>query len=113
MVRFLEVLKVNDSSYRFSSDLKGNFTELAKILNNTVNLIENTRIEKEKQYHFLQFVIEQINIGLIAYNNAGKIQFVNDAFKKLFKLNGLQDLANLEKLDKQFYLKLLKTKQQD
>ncbi|NOQ26310.1 MAG: GHKL domain-containing protein [Bacteroidales bacterium] len=113
LVRFLEVLKVNDSSYRFSSDLKGNFTELAKILNNTADLIENTRIEKEKQYHFLQFVIEQINIGLIAYNNAGKIQFVNDAFKKLFKLNGLQDLADLEKLDKQFYLKLLKTKPQD
>lgn len=113
LVRFLEVLKVNDSSYRFSSDLKGNFKELAKILNNTADLIENTRIEKEKQYHFLQFVIEQINIGLIAYNKAGKIQFVNNAFKKLFKLNGLQDIADLEKLDKQFYLKLLNGNPQD
>ena len=113
LVRFLEILKVNDSSYRFSSDLKGSFSELARILNNTADLIENTRIEKEKQFHFLQFVIEQINIGLIAYNNDGKIQFINRAFKKLFKLNRLKDLSELEKLDKQFLSNLVNSNPQD
>jgi signal transduction histidine kinase len=113
LVRFLEILKVNDASYRFSSDLKGNFTELAKILNNTADLIENTRIEKEKQYHFLQFVIEQINIGLIAYNQKGEIQFTNKAFSNLLKISWLKNLSELEKLDKQFYSNLLKSKPQD
>ena len=57
IIHFLKLLKADDAAYRFSPDLKGNFTELARILNNTADLLENTKIEKEKQYHFLQFVI--------------------------------------------------------
>lgn len=100
IVRFLNLLKADDASYRFSSDLKGNFTELAKILNNTADLLENTRIEKEKQFHFLQFVIEQINIGLIAYDNSGEVQFTNKAFSDLLDINGLKHIDDLSRIDK-------------
>lgn len=113
LIRFLKILKVDDSSYRFSSDLKGNFSELAKILNNTADLIENTRIEKEKQYHFLQFVIEQINVGLLAYNNYEKVHFINKSFTEIFKLNWLKNIYELEKLDKQFYILLSESKPED
>lgn len=113
LIRFLKILKVDDSSYRFSSDLKGNFSELAKILNNTADLIENTRIEKEKQYHFLQFVIEQINVGLLAYNIDEKVHFINKSFTDIFKLKWLREISVLEKLDKQFYIQLSESKPED
>jgi signal transduction histidine kinase len=106
-------MKTDDASYRFSSNLKGNFTELAKILNNTADLIENIKIEKEKQYYFLQFVIEQINIGLIAYNNSGEVQFTNNAFSDLLKIKWLKRLPDLAELDKQFYKLVQESKPED
>ena len=113
IIRFLKLLKINDASYRFSSDLKGNFTELARILNNTADLLENTRIEKKKQYHFLQFVIQQINVGLIAYDKNGVIHFSNKSFSELLKLKWIKNLSDLESLDAEFYNNLKKSKPED
>ena len=113
VIRFLKLLKTDDGAYRFSSDLKGNFTELARILNNTADLLENTKIEKEKQYHFLQFVIEQINIGLIAYDKNGIIHFSNKSFSELLKLKWIKNLSDLESLDVEFYNNLKKSKPED
>ncbi len=113
LIRFLKILKNDDSAYRFRSDLKGNFAELAKILNNTADLIENTRIEKEKQYHFLQFVIEQINIGLIAFDNNGKVHFTNKSFTDLFKMNRIEDIHAFDRINKQLVKVLLNSKPQD
>ncbi len=113
IIRFLKLLKTNDASYRFSSDLKGNFTELARILNNTADLLENTRIEKKKQYHFLQFVIQQINVGLIAYDKNGLIHFSNKSFSELLKLKWIKNLSDLESLDAEFYNNLKKSKPED
>lgn len=113
IIRFLKLLKTNDASYRFSSDLKGNFTELARILNNTADLLENTRIEKKKQYHFLQFVIEQINVGLIAYDKNGVIHFSNKSFSELLKLKWIKNLSDLRSLDAEFYNNLKKSKPED
>ncbi len=113
IIRFLKLLKTDEGAYRFSSDLNGNFTELAKILNNTADLLENTRIEKEKQYHFLQFVIEQINIGLMAYNNDGKVQFTNRTFSDLINLKWTKELSEIKDIDSSFYEKLLKSKPED
>lgn len=113
IIRFLKLMKTDDASYRFSSDLKGNFTELAKILNNTADLLENTRIEKEKQFHFLQFVIEQINIGLIAYNTNGEVQFINKAFTNLLNINWLKNIEDLSQIDKKLVNQLKNSDPED
>lgn len=99
LVQFLEVLNYGGASYRFSSSLKGNFTRLAKILNNTSDLIINAKIEKEKQYQFLQFVIEQINIGLLAFNSYGQIQFVNSSLKSILQVNTLTYIDDLKEVN--------------
>ena len=106
IVRFLQILNIDDSAYRFSSDLKGNFSKLAKILNNTADLIINSRIEKEKQFQFLQFVIEQINIGLIAYSSNGDIQFVNSSFNRLLKIKKIKHINELKDLNIEFVNRL-------
>ncbi|MBI9053176.1 MAG: HAMP domain-containing histidine kinase [Bacteroidales bacterium] len=99
ILRFLQILNIDDSAYRFSSDLKGNFSKLAKILNNTADLIINSRIEKEKQYQFLQFVIEQINIGLMAFNSNGEIQFANSYLKNILKVDSIKNIDDLKELN--------------
>ena len=99
IIRFLEILNISDSSYRFSSELKGNFATLAKILNNTADLIVNSRIEKEQQFRFLQFVIEQINIGLLAIDERHEIQFVNSALSDLTKKKNIRSITDLDNLN--------------
>lgn len=99
IVRFLKILGANDSGYRFSTDLKGNFAQLAKILNSTSDLIVNSRIEKEQQYKFLQFVIEHIHVGLLAFNDNGDIQFINSAMKDLLKIKKLETLSDLREIN--------------
>jgi signal transduction histidine kinase len=106
IVRFLQLLNINDSAYRFSSNLKGNFSELAKILNNTADLIIDGRIERERQYQFLQFVIEQINIGLVAFNNNGDIQYINSAFEKLLKIKRIKSINELKNVNIELVNKL-------
>lgn len=99
LVQFLELLNTGDTSYRFSSSLKGNFAKLAKILNNTSELIINTKIEKEKQFQFLQFVIEQINIGLVAFNSCGEIQFANSSLKSLLGISSIKSIYDLNDIN--------------
>ena len=106
IVRFLQILNINDSSYRFSSDLKGNFSKLAKILNDTADIIIDGRIEREKQYQFLQFVIEQINIGLIVFNNHGEVQYINSTFKKLLKIKKVNSINDLKEINIELVNKL-------
>ena len=107
LILFLESINVKDSAYRFSTNLRGNFVELAKILNNTASLINDIRIEKEKQYQFLQFVVENINIALIAFDENHEIQLSNSALASLVRKNKIRTLNELDELNPEFVSKVL------
>lgn len=106
--KFLDGIRYNDFATTFSSNVKGKtFEHLNVSFNEVIKLFKNTRAEKEAQYNYLQTVIQHINIGIIAYRKDGEVDIVNNAIKRLFGINNLKYIQQLNSLDENITHQLL------
>jgi two-component system nitrogen regulation sensor histidine kinase NtrY len=111
IVRFLDSIKYSDFSQNFNLRLKGSsFEDLSNSFSTVINKFQNTRAEKEEHYRYLQTVIQHIGIGLIAFTPDGEIELINNAAKKLFKLNAFKNIKELSVLNKDLPQSLLNLK---
>jgi len=109
---FLEAIRYSDFSRSFHVEgLGSSYNELKNTFNNVIKDFQKIRSEKEQGYHFLQNVMQHIGISLIAFDRAdGRVELVNNAAKKLFKITHLKNISYLEKIDKKLVKLLLKMK---
>jgi nitrogen fixation/metabolism regulation signal transduction histidine kinase len=99
ITQFLESIRHSDFSTSFSDPGLGkSFTALNKELTNVITEFKSTRTEKEEHYNYLQTVVQHITIGVIAFRKDGKVDLINNAVKKLFRINYLKELAELKKV---------------
>ena len=95
--RFFVSLKTGDlttstiSNFR-KSDKKG----LHAILDEISESIENVKIEKEYHYLYLKYIVEHVNVGLVAFEGNGKVDLMNNALKKML---GTPDMRNIKSLN--------------
>jgi nitrogen fixation/metabolism regulation signal transduction histidine kinase len=86
-----------DSSFSLApSDPSGSFSEIARVINETRKQIQEARIDKEKQYRYLQFIINHMDIGLLSFHRDGKVEHYN---RKAGELLGSSELSNLKPLN--------------
>ncbi len=105
---FLLTIKYSDFTRTFpSSGMGGSFKELEDALNEVFNEFRNVRNEKEEHSRFLQTIIQHIGMGLISYQQSGKVELINNAAKKLLKINSLVSINSLESNNKPVFDKLL------
>jgi two-component system nitrogen regulation sensor histidine kinase NtrY len=57
--------------------------------------------EKEEHFYYLQTILQNIDISLVAYQNDGTIELINKAAKKLFQVSGLTNINSLAKLSQE------------
>ncbi|HBS86543.1 MAG: histidine kinase [Bacteroidetes bacterium GWF2_38_335] len=93
---FLESIRYSEFSRTFESKDTTSFGKLNIVFNNVISDFQKIRKEKEEQYYFLDNVIQHIGISLIAFDESGTVSMVNNAAKKLFQVN---DLKNIEELN--------------
>jgi len=92
--RFFVSLKTGDlttgtvSTFK-KSDQKGLHAILAEISES----IENVKIEKEYHYLYLKYIVEHVNVGLVAFEENGKVDLMNNALKKML---GIPDVRNIK-----------------
>ncbi len=100
LARFLIELKEQDSSeIYFPENLEKDFKNLKYSFQQILDEIKKSRIEKVSQKHYVDYIIENINEGLISFDEDGKIQIINSAAKKLLGipfLNSVWDLNNIQ-----------------
>jgi len=98
--RFLIELKEKDTSeLYFPENLEKNFKNVKYSFQQISNEIKKLRIEKLSQEQYLSYIIENINDGLISFDEDGKINIMNIAAKKLLQLkflNSIWDLDNIQ-----------------
>jgi len=112
--KFLESIRYNDLATTFSANVGGKtFQHLNASFNEVIGLFKNTRAEKEAQYNYLQTVIQHINIGIIAYRKDGEVDIVNNAIKRLFGINNLKHIQQLNSIDESITHQLLNMKAGD
>jgi signal transduction histidine kinase len=109
LAKFLIYLKENDTSLTLTSPiLDKTFEGLMESFKSLMEAIQNTRIEKEQQFHYMKILVEHLNTGLISFNETGEIEIVNQAACRMLHLRSLTNINQLEKLRSGFTEMLLK-----
>ena len=99
---FLEAIKYSEFSRSFKVEgLGSSYDNLKNSFNSVIKEFQKIRTEKEENFHFLQNVIQHIGISLIAFNRVdGKVELVNNAAKRLFRMSSVKNINALDSVDK-------------
>lgn len=96
MSDFIQRLREKESTSRSLLEIKsGPYQQFSQILHEINELLQDARIEKENQFLYLQYIIEHVGIGLLAFDDKGKINLINKATLNLFQLKELKHIKNL------------------
>ncbi len=107
--KFFSSVQDHDSSVRFSQNAKNDsFRKLHDRMNGLNTIIQNVKIENERTSHFLQTVVEHVDIGLLSFDTNGKIEIYNRAAKKYLNVQQPQQLSSLKTMNDEIF-KIIKT----
>ena len=95
--RFLLSIKYDDTSQAFTSEGLGtSFNELKKAFGEVMHKLQETRSESEVHSRYLQTIVQHIGTGIIVYKSDGTVNLVNNAAKKILKINLLKNIHDLQ-----------------
>lgn len=98
---FLESIRHSDFVSSFSDQGLGrSFDDLNKAFNEVINEFKKARASKEEHYNYLQTLVQHVSIAIIVFRKDGKVDLVNNAFKRIFRLPNLRYIHELSKIDK-------------
>ncbi|RPE13813.1 GHKL domain-containing protein [Chitinophaga lutea] len=94
---FLEAIRYEDFSIRFSADNKlgKSFSALNHQFNEVLEAFRQTRAEREANLKYIDTIIQHISIGVLSFDSDGKIELINPA---AFRLMGIYRLRYLDEL---------------
>ena len=94
---FLESIKYSDFSDQFSSGLRGkSFDELNAAFSNVIKRFRDLRQDREENYRYLQTVVQHVGIGLIAFDENGDVELINNAARRLFHTATVRNIDKLK-----------------
>ncbi len=96
---FLHSIRYSDFVSTFTDKGMGkSFEDLNEEFNEVIDRFKKNRAEKEEQSNYLQTVVQHVSIGIIAYTKDGKIDILNNAVKRLFRITNLRFINDLRKV---------------
>jgi two-component system, NtrC family, nitrogen regulation sensor histidine kinase NtrY len=94
---FLESIRHAEFSNSFKTENIGSsFDELSDAFNQVIKDFQKIRSEKEEHFHYLQSIVQNIEISIIAYLPDGTVELINKSAKKLFQLSSIKNIKALE-----------------
>lgn len=101
---FFDSVRNDDTSLSFPVESKNvTFSELNISMNRVNQEIQKLKIENRLQEQFFQILLEHIAVGIITYDDKGFIRHANTSARKLFSVEVLTHLAQIERVDKKIY----------
>lgn len=103
-VRFLEAINYSDFSQSFTDrNLGRSFSELSRAFTQVVEKFQQARADKEKSYRYLHSIVQYMPNGLVSFDGAGNIDFINRTAKKMLRLRHLHSIHALETKNPSLY----------
>ncbi len=91
LTRFFTAIKHQDFSISFNQTPLGkSFKDLEQSMSGILDAYKQVKIEKEAQYHFLQFMVNQLQVGIIALTN-NDIVIINPTAERLLQIQGIRN----------------------
>ncbi|MCD4694673.1 MAG: hypothetical protein K8S16_00425, partial [Bacteroidales bacterium] len=101
IIRFLESVKYRDELSKLSEkDTQKSHRELRRLLNEIAESYSQVKIEKESEHFYFLNTIKHLNVGLISYDDNGRIELINEAAEKLLEVNHPKNISQLKHLEK-------------
>lgn len=108
---FFDAVRNEDSTLHFSEKISDKSTrELHKSLNRLNSLISEIKINNEYNERFYRELLRYSATGLIAVDDKGYIELINDAALRFLGLTSIAHLRLLEQKQKEVYEELLQLK---
>ncbi len=99
LTSFLESIRFSEFTRSFQIEGMGSsFDELNRAFNDVINDFQKVRSEKEEHFHYLQSIVQNIDVSIIAYRKDGTVEMINKAAKQLFQIHSLKNVKGLEQL---------------
>ena len=103
LAQFFSSLPDRASSLKFIGSESGDsFRELSLRLEQIGSLFQKERRENEAQHNYLNYLVEQIGVGIITFRDDGRIDLINPAAKAIFADKNIPELASLNKYNPEF-----------
>ena len=102
LLRFLQSIKYKDTTIKFNKGKKSSFKKLNDSFAEILEAFSKVRIDKEHEHHFFQTTIQHVGIGLIAFDESGKVELCNKAAYDLFQLKHILNIKSLDKIKNGF-----------
>jgi nitrogen fixation/metabolism regulation signal transduction histidine kinase len=111
LTSFLQSIRFSEFTRSFQIEgMGGTFNELNKAFNEVMQDFQKVRAEKEESFHYLQTIVQNIDVSVIAYSADGNIELINKTAKKLFQLASIKNIKALETLSPELVRTLLSIK---
>jgi two-component system nitrogen regulation sensor histidine kinase NtrY len=111
LTSFLESIRFSEFTRSFNIEgMGGTFDELNKAFNEVIEDFQKVRAEKEENFHYLQTIVQNIDVSVIAYTTDGSIELINKAAKKLFQVTSIKNIKAFETLSPELVVTLLNIK---
>jgi len=108
LASFLESIRFSEFTRSFQVEGMGtSFDELSKAFNDVIKDFQTVRTEKEEHFHYLQSIVQNIDVSIIAYQKDGTVEMINKSAKKLFQVSGLKNVKQLYSISNELVEKLL------
>ncbi len=108
---FLESIRFSEFTRSFQVEGMGSsFDELNRAFNDVIKDFQQVRSEKEEHFHYLQSIVQNIDVSIVAFQQDGTIEMINKAAKKLFQVSSLKNIHGLESFSEELVANLLEIK---
>ncbi len=108
LASFLESIRYSEFTRSFQiTDNSSSFNELNTAFNDVMKDFQQVRSEREEHFQYLQSIVQNVDISILAYQRDGTVEMINPAAKKLFQVNTLKDINKLRTLSEQLANTLL------
>ena len=108
LASFLESIRYSEFTRSFQiTDSSSSFNELNTAFNDVMKDFQQVRGEREEHFQYLQSIVQNVDISILAYQRDGTVEMINPAAKKLFQVNTLKDINKLRTISEKLANTLL------
>src|SRR3954451_3848274 len=98
VTRFIESVRFDDFSQRFSDPSGGGFDVLGQTLDEALKMLQARHTEQSAEARYLAAIVDDSPSALLTLDAGGKVEILNKAARQLFARTPLQHAEDLDAL---------------